>query len=87
MTRWLGRIGAALLISVALTGIIWLVGAIVIWLDSMIAAPLMMVVATILFAVSVAGDAVYDWLKQREEKRNLYDAERYAALLRADDEL
>ena len=88
MTKWLGRLGAALIATIVLTFTIWLGTALVVWLDSVVPAPVMAAVAVVIFVVAVGGDVIYDELRNRPRPDNFnYEEARRAALARGDDEL
>jgi cytochrome c biogenesis protein CcdA len=83
----MGRLGAALLATVAITIVLWLCAAIVVWLDSVIPAPAMGIVAVGVFVIAVVGDVIYDALRQRPSADERYALARREALARGDDQL
>ncbi len=87
MTKWLGRLGAALIATVLLTFTIWLCAALVVWLDSVVPAPVMAAVAVIIFVIAVGGDVIYDELRRRPDAQQSYAEARRTAMARGDDEL
>ena len=86
MNRWLGRLGAALIATVILTFAVWLAAAVSVWLNSVVPAPAMAAVAVCIFVIAVAGDVIYDELRQPRGPRTYAEARR-EALTRGDDEL
>lgn len=87
MTRWLGRLGAALIATVVITFTVWLISALVIWLDSAVPAPVMALVAVAIFVIVVVGDVIYDMIQNPADVGARYDRARREALARGDDQL